>query len=151
MWGEYWIGLLARVRRGEWKPKSSCAPPLRSAPAARSTGMKYYANGKKCETHYTNQSANLFKFRSCSSFIRYTLMIRALSQRPDRDNWPLITLYPAETSHTFSALSKTLKFYMRWQSDPYFRFYRQFPVLYIFEYISSHNWPIRAWDSSNWS
>ena len=45
-----------------------------------------------------------------------------LSQRPNRHNWPLITLYRAETSHTCSASSETLKFYRQLQSDLYFRF-----------------------------
>ena len=74
-----------------------------------------------------------------------------LSQRPNRDNWPLTTLYRTDTSHTCSASSKTLKFYRRLQSDLYFRFYGSFPVLFIFEYISLHDWPIKVWDSSNWS
>ena len=51
-----------------------------------------------------------------------------LSQRHNRNNWPLIKSYRAETPHTCSASSKTLKFYKFFQTDLNFRVYGPFPV-----------------------
>ena len=51
-----------------------------------------------------------------------------LSQRHNRNNWPLIKSYRAETSHTCSASSKTLEFYKFFQTNLNFRFYGPFPV-----------------------
>ena len=37
------------------------------------------------------------------------------------------------------------------QNSPYFWFYGLVPISACFSNISLHNWPIKAWDSSNWS
>ena len=47
---------------------------------------------------------------------------------------------------------KTIKrIYTVFQNLSYFRFYGQLPAKACFSHISLHNWPIKAWDSWNWS
>ena len=66
----------------------------------------------------------------------------------------LLCFYKAkffETWHMWSSSPNATLDDRFFQNSPYFRFYGLVPVSACFPNISLHNWPIKAWDSSNWS
>ena len=66
----------------------------------------------------------------------------------------LLCFYKAkffETWHMWSSPPNATLDERFFQNSPYFRFYGLVPVSACFPNISLHNWPIKAWDSSNWS